>query len=82
MMNDEVTAKASGRAPLGLGALAEDWRRLGRQLRVGLGGGGTKAGLYAYPFGRGAERVILHLRVQADGSGVLFLNVAVGSYVP
>jgi radical SAM protein with 4Fe4S-binding SPASM domain len=56
-------------------AAAEDWRVLGRQLRVVFGAGRTRPGLYAYTRGKAPDRVRLHLRVQTDGAGLLFVNV-------
>jgi radical SAM protein with 4Fe4S-binding SPASM domain len=60
-------------------ALAADWDAFWRQMRVGLGGGRTRPGLYPYRFERrrpdgGWDRTRLHLRVAPDGSAVLLAN--------
>jgi radical SAM protein with 4Fe4S-binding SPASM domain len=54
---------------------ARDWAALGRQIRLVLGPGRTRPGLYAYTRGAAPDRVYLHLRVHPDGGGVLFVNV-------
>lgn len=57
------------------GAVADDWRGFTRQMRLVFGRGYTRPGLYTYRFHNDGDKVRLHLRVQDDGSGVLFVNV-------
>lgn len=60
-------------------ALAADWGAFWRQMRVEIGAGRTRPGLYPYRFERRCpdgqrDRTRLHLRVAPDGSGVLLAN--------
>lgn len=60
-------------------ALAADWGAFWRQMRVELGAGHTRPGLYPYRFERprpdgGRDLTRLHLRISPDGSGVLLAN--------
>lgn len=57
-------------------AVAGDWCAFVRQMRVTVGSGRTKPGLYQWRFrGDSQEQVRLHLRVEADGTGLLLVNV-------
>ena len=68
-----MIAAASKRA---LGAVAQDLRTFGRQMRTAFGRRGTRPGMYAHTVTvRGGTRR-LHLRVHEDGSGALFVNVS------
>ncbi|MFQ5810846.1 MAG: hypothetical protein ACE5JM_14615, partial [Armatimonadota bacterium] len=68
-----MLAAASKRA---LGAIAQDLRAFGRQMRAVFGAGRTQPGMYAHSVGDESGRRRLHLRVHEDGSGVLFVNVS------
>ena len=67
-----------GRSPLArLGrSISRDFCIWWRQLRVGLGSGQTRPGLYEYRFSEHGGQTRLHLRIGPDGAGLLFVDVS------